>query len=1112
VGAHTFDTAGNTLPRNTLLLEGASGILFTGLHVNIDAGTGAVNLAGQAATDGRADQPTVGGGWGITVSSPTTIHGNSITLAGHGGDKGMGIDAGATTAGGTLNLAANSISVTGRGVGINPNDSRPYAGLAAGPGNQWLASGGALSVRTLSGRMNFEDSVLAGNSVLLDSVEAFNASVSDITATGDITVKGGGSGEGALSTDNSTFSAGGVLSLTGANAGSGGGVALLVGTQLLGSSVLVSGTATGATAVMASGATGHITASGGPVVINGRGTVGGPAVEFTGGWVVQAGLIDINTDNGLRLMPDSSSGNSPSFNASQAFNLAVVAPLGLTVGDGMPLLDGTALGHALASMPATSTATLHVTGNANTLAVRGPLDVPGRLRIEADGIELQPGALLSGGGSGDAVVLGGTSALPATFMVNTGGANVLNTPNGRWVVMVSSPAQTSLGGLQPAFTAYSLDARPWLQDAKGDFITPASGNALGYGVSPTGSGGGALSGSVSKVYDTFTTILLDPSSWTISGLLAGDQLVLSGGNLGTLDNKNVGTAKPVTLAPSTVFSVQDASGAPVYGYDVPVFTANVTPVSVAAVGAVAANKVYDGSTAAALASFGTVTPLAGDVLTLGGTPIASFADKNVGSAKTVLVSGGVTLQGADAGNYTLQPLPELAADITPRPLPVSGGVANNKVYDGTLQASLAGNGAITPVSGDVVILQGTAVGVFADKNVGNAKPVAVSGLSLAGADAGNYSLQLTGLFADITPATLTFTALAAQVVAGSALPVFTGALSGFVAGDDLANATTGELSWSSPATAASPAGSYAIQGGGLAAANYRFVQADSNATALTLTAAASNDTASNTTATNFAFALNAVQLPAVTSTPESGRVLDVVQSLASSAETGSTGYVYRSVNFSLLSRDEIQGLLAARAGYKKKVFATTITSSSKTLRWPTCAAAATRPNWPPATASSPKRSRSTSRPRRRVPQSSRPKRAKRKLKQVTLPNIERKLALLIGINKYSDKRIPELVGAVPDTQAVRALLESRLGYEATLVADPSREAIIRAFNKLALEADANDSVIIYYAGHGVVLPAEGARARATASGCPPTATPKRRRPGSPTPTSRAWWAWWAHAS
>jgi hypothetical protein len=344
------------------------------------------------------------------------------------------------------------------------------------------------------------------------------------------------------------------------------------------------------------------------------------------------------------------------------------------------------------------------------------------------------------------------------------------------------------------------------------------------------------------------------------------------------------------------------------------------------------------------------------------------------------------------------------------------------------------------VSGDVVILQGTAVGVFADKNVGNAKPVAVSGLSLAGADAGNYSLQLTGLFADITPATLTFTALAAQVVAGSALPVFTGALSGFVAGDDLANATTGELSWSSPATAASPAGSYAIQGGGLAAANYRFVQADSNATALTLTAAASNDTASNTTATNFAFALNAVQLPAVTSTPESGRVLDVVQSLASSAETGSTGYVYRSVNFSLLSRDEMQGLLAARAGYKKKVFATTI---SKLEQDPTLADVRGCGNEAELATGNclitealkvdiqAKAARAAVKP---------PKRAQRKLKQVTLPNIERKLALLIGINKYSRQAHPR-AGRRRARHAGREARcwKARLGYEATVVADASRE-------------------------------------------------------------------------
>ena len=57
---------------------------------------------------------------------------------------------------------------------------------------------------------------------------------------------------------------------------------------------------------------------------------------------------------------------------------------------------------------------------------------------------------------------------------------------------------------------------------------------------------------------------------------------------------------------------------------------------------------------------------------------------------------------------------------------------------------------------------------------------------------------------------------------------------------------------------------------------------------------------------------------------------------------------------------------------------------------------------------------------------------------------------------------------------LEANLESKwLGYEATVLEDPSREGIIRAFNKIALEADANDSVIIYYAGHGVVIPVNG---------------------------------------
>jgi hypothetical protein len=74
----------------------------------------------------------------------------------------------------------------------------------------------------------------------------------------------------------------------------------------------------------------------------------------------------------------------------------------------------------------------------------------------------------------------------------------------------------------------------------------------------------------------------------------------------------------------------------------------------------------------------------------------------------------------------------------------------------------------------------------------------------------------------------------ARRVYGSANPGFTGTITGFVGADDQAKATTGALSFASPATALANVGSYAILGSGLAAANYVFVNAASNATALTI--------------------------------------------------------------------------------------------------------------------------------------------------------------------------------------------------------------------------------------------------------------------------------------
>ncbi len=57
---------------------------------------------------------------------------------------------------------------------------------------------------------------------------------------------------------------------------------------------------------------------------------------------------------------------------------------------------------------------------------------------------------------------------------------------------------------------------------------------------------------------------------------------------------------------------------------------------------------------------------------------------------------------------------------------------------------------------------------------------------------------------------------------------------GFIEGESLTNATTGTLAFSANVNADSPPGIYAVAGSGLTATNYVFVQAQGNATALTL--------------------------------------------------------------------------------------------------------------------------------------------------------------------------------------------------------------------------------------------------------------------------------------
>ncbi|MEY4753221.1 MAG: hypothetical protein RJA44_896, partial [Pseudomonadota bacterium] len=51
--------------------------------------------------------------------------------------------------------------------------------------------------------------------------------------------------------------------------------------------------------------------------------------------------------------------------------------------------------------------------------------------------------------------------------------------------------------------------------------------------------------------------------------------------------------------------------------------------------------------------------------------------------------------------------------------------------------------------------------------------------------------------------------------------------------------------------------------------------------------------------------------------------------------------------------------------------------------------------------------------------------------------------------------------------------EDRLGYEVVRLDNPSRRSVVAALNRLAIELEPSDSLLIYYAGHGELLPTTG---------------------------------------
>jgi uncharacterized caspase-like protein len=78
-----------------------------------------------------------------------------------------------------------------------------------------------------------------------------------------------------------------------------------------------------------------------------------------------------------------------------------------------------------------------------------------------------------------------------------------------------------------------------------------------------------------------------------------------------------------------------------------------------------------------------------------------------------------------------------------------------------------------------------------------------------------------------------------------------------------------------------------------------------------------------------------------------------------------------------------------------------------------------------------------------------------------------------GIDQYSDPRIPRLSNAVGDARAVAASLETNLGYETLVLENPSRAMLYQTLNQLQFTVGPEDSVVLYYAGHGELVEKTG---------------------------------------
>ena len=791
VGSATGDSIGGN--GITVLSNGNYVVISNKWHSGTIVDAGAVTWgSGTAGVTGvvSSSNSLVGSATGDIIG------GNGVTeLAGNGNyvvistvaDIGGLVDAGAATWGSGTAGVSGVVSSANSLVGASAGDMVGGGFFTMGNGNylvpsiKWHAgtAADAGAVTWGSGTAGISGVVSSANSLVGSSAnDSLGSAGTAVLSNGNYVVRsplwdgGGGtlSNVGAATWGSGTAGVSGTISsansLVGSSAGdqvgNGGLTTLSTGNYVVQSSNWHNGTVADAGAVTWGSATRALTGviSSGNSLLGSRGGdsvgSGGVVALANGNYLVRSNLLD-----------------SANLNDVGALWLGVdPANLGTQVNaaSGTVTVSPTAIADAAGSG---STLTLQASNN---VTVNSAVSVAGKLNLVA-GNTVTLNAGIASTSTGDAVQLSGLS------FVNNVGAGALSTPNGRWLVWTTTPANDTRNSLAYDFKQYNA--------TYGTSSVLGTGNGYLYTVAPTVST--TLTGSVSKVYDATLGATLSGANYgSTSGALDGDTVTLNNPTTGTYDTKDAAASGKTVTATGVAIASATNGAATVYGYQLGTVSGavgTITPKPLTTSGlTVPVSKVYDATItavvggAAALASTEAAgagnssdgKAYAGDMVSIAGTATGAYNSKDVATASTVTY-GGLSLAGADLGNYSLTLQSPASATITPKLLSMNGlTVPTSKVYDATTTAVVGGTAALATAeavgagnsadgkayTGDTVSIAGTAAGIYNSKDVATANTVTYSGLSLAGADLGNYNLTIQApASATITPKSLSMNGL-----------------------------------------------------------------------------------------------------------------------------------------------------------------------------------------------------------------------------------------------------------------------------------------------------------------------------------------------------------------